>query len=145
MKKIKGVFKMQIPPIIPTYIPTTPLNKAANEVNEIDTECQACANRFYQDNSSDGGVSFQQPTRIHPNEAAAAVVAHEREHQVREARSAVQEGREVISNDIRIYTSVCDDCGRTYVSGGETRTVTRETTDEQPPMSMLDVFATRQI
>ena len=88
--------------------------------------CQTCENRRYQDVSNDSGVSMQAPTKIPPGMAAAAVMSHEREHYSREASRAEQEGREVLQNDIRIFTAICPECGKTYVSGGETRTVTRK-------------------
>jgi hypothetical protein len=94
--------------------------------------CYTCENRRYQDQSNDPGVSFQAPTKLSPNEAASAVVAHEREHAVREESKALEEGREVISNNIRIFTDVCSECGRVYVSGGETRTVTQQKEDNAP-------------
>jgi hypothetical protein len=87
-------------------------------------QCETCDNRRYQDQSDDGGVSMQNPTRLGPREAAAAVIDHEREHQGREAVRAREEGREVISNEIRIFVARCPECGIKYVSGGETRTVT---------------------
>lgn len=94
-------------------------------------ECQTCANRRYQDSSGDPGVSFKAPTKLTPNQAASAVPAHEREHYSRESAKAKSEGREVVSNDIRIFTSICPECGRTYVSGGETRTVTRKIAENE--------------
>jgi len=101
--------------------------------NKIDAakECQTCANRKYQDSSGDPGVSFKAPTKLTPNQAASAVPAHEREHYSRESAKAKQEGREVVSNDIKIFTSICPECGRTYVSGGETRTVTRKKAERE--------------
>jgi hypothetical protein len=120
------------------------VQEIAEEVHEFCGECEACQNRMYQDDSLDGGVSFQQPTHIPANQAAIAVFGHEREHQSREARFAAEEGREVLINDITVFTSLCIECGRIIISGGETRTVTREA-PEQPTMSMLDVFATREI
>jgi hypothetical protein len=71
-------------------------------------------------------------------------MGHEREHQAREARSASENGRDVISNTVRLFTSICDECSRVYVSGGETRTTTRESNDEQI-MSVMDVFASRKV
>ena len=88
--------------------------------------CHTCANRRYQDVSGDPGVSFKAPTKLTPDMAAGAVMSHEREHYTREASKAEQEGREVLSNEIRLFTSICPECGKTYVSGGETRTVTRK-------------------
>lgn len=88
-------------------------------------ECATCANRQYQDQSDDGGVSFQAPTRLSPGQAATAVAAHEQEHVVREQAHAEEEGREVVRQSVQIHTSICSECGRTYVSGGLTTTVTR--------------------
>ncbi|MDR1665284.1 MAG: hypothetical protein LBR83_10280 [Clostridiales bacterium] len=96
------------------------------------TECQTCANRKYQDGSSDPGVSFKSPTKLAPGQAAGAVYAHEREHYTREEAKAEEEGREVLSNNIRLFTDVCPECGKTYVSGGETRTVTRAKQEQAP-------------
>ena len=95
-------------------------------------ECQTCANRRYQDGSGDPGVSFKSPTKLTPNQAASAVPAHEGEHYSREAAKAESEGREVVSNSIRIFTDVCPECGKTYVSGGETRTITKQKEDSAP-------------
>jgi len=94
----------------------------ANEVGG----CQTCANRTYVDKSNDGGVSFQTPTHIPPSAAAAAVAAHEGEHVSREQDKAEQSGREVINQNVRLHTSVCPECGVTYVSGGVTETTTAE-------------------
>lgn len=88
-------------------------------------ECETCNSRTYQDGSDDPGVSMKSPTKLSPAEAASAVPAHEREHAGRESSKAQREDREVLSNSIKIFTSVCPECGRTYVSGGLTTTVTR--------------------
>ena len=97
-------------------------------------ECVTCKERRYQDRSSDGGVSMQSPTHLSPEEAGYAVRAHENEHAFREAAKAEEEGRDVVSNTIRIFTSCCPECGKTYVSGGETRTVTVSKCDENQSM-----------
>jgi len=86
--------------------------------------CQTCQNRTYVDGSNDGGVSFQTPTHIPPSAAAAAVSAHENEHVSREQDKAEQDGREVVNQNVRLHTSVCPECGVTYVSGGVTETTT---------------------
>ena len=44
----------------------------------------------------------------------------------REQAKAVQEDREVISQSVTMHTAICPECGKTYVSGGTTRTVTAE-------------------
>lgn len=51
-------------------------------------------------------------------------MSHEQEHVGNEQANARQEGREVISQSVRLFTSVCPECGKAYVSGGETRTTT---------------------
>lgn len=95
-------------------------------------ECQTCKNRRYQDGSDDPGVSFQSPTRMSPAQATTKVFSHEREHYSREQSKANREDREVISNNIRVFTDVCPECGKIYVSGGETRTVTRKKQEQLP-------------
>ena len=54
----------------------------------------------------------------------AAVRGHEQQHVSREQAKAEREGRKVISQSVSIHTAVCPECGRVYVSGGTTRTVT---------------------
>jgi len=88
-------------------------------------ECQTCKNRRYQDESADPGVSYQTPTKISPDRAAAAVRAHENEHVGREQAKAKRQGREVVSQSVVIKTAICPECGRVYISGGTTTTVTR--------------------
>jgi hypothetical protein len=87
-------------------------------------ECQTCKNRTYQDGSNDPGVSFKAPGHIDPESSGAVVRAHEQEHVANEQAKAKAEGRRVISQSVRLFTSVCPECGRAYVSGGVTRTVT---------------------
>lgn len=97
------------------------------------TECQTCANRKYQDGSDDPGVSFKSPTAMDPDRAATAVRGHEQEHVVRERAEAQREGRKVVSQSVTIHTDICPECGRVYVSGGVTRTVTAS--DDAPDPS----------
>ena len=96
--------------------PTDPANPTG--------ECQTCKQRKYQDGSDDPGVSFKSPTRMDPDTAATAVRGHEQEHVVRERAVAQREGRKVISQSVSIHMDICPECGRVYVSGGLTRTVT---------------------
>ncbi len=98
-------------------------NKTAQEVFE-ESECQTCKNRKYQDGSDDPGVSFKTPTHIDPSNAGTEVRGHEMEHVTREQAEAEREGRKVISQTVSYHTEICPECGRVYVSGGETRTVT---------------------
>ncbi len=88
-------------------------------------ECETCKNRKYQDGSDDPGVSYKSPTTIDADMANAAVRSHEREHVGREQFQAEQEGREVVFQSVTIHNAICPECGRIYVSGGTTRTVTK--------------------
>ncbi len=97
----------------------------ASGTEKISTGCSTCSNRRYQDISNDPGVSFKSPTKMTPGQAASGVMAHEREHYSREKSKAESEGKEVVSNNIRIFTDTCPECGRVYVSGGETQTMTK--------------------
>ena len=87
-------------------------------------ECQTCEKRKYQDGSDDMGVSFQTPTNIAPEQAASAVRGHENEHVVQERAKADREDRRVVSQSVTLHTDICPECGKAYVSGGTTRTVT---------------------
>ena len=83
--------------------------------------CETCRERKYQD-GSDENVSFKSATHISPNAAGAAVRAHEGEHVSNAYKKAAMEGGKVIHAGVTIHTAVCPECGRTYVSGGETNT-----------------------
>ncbi|MCW2279193.1 hypothetical protein [Heliophilum fasciatum] len=89
-------------------------------------ECKTCEQRKYQDESNDSSVSFQTPTSLSTDQAPAAVMAHEQEHVINEQQRAGQEGRRVLSQSVRIHTATCPECGRVYVAGGETKTVTAD-------------------
>lgn len=88
-------------------------------------KCETCEKRKYQDGSDDMGVSFKTPTNVKPEQAASAVRGHEMEHVVREQAKAKREGREVVSQSVTMHTGICPECGKAYVSGGTTHTVTR--------------------
>ena len=105
-------------------------SKSAQEVME-EGECQTCKERKYQDGSDDPGVSFKTPTNIAPEQAASAVRGHENEHVVREQAKAQREDRKVVSQSVTYHTSICPECGKVYVSGGTTRTVTRADNSQQ--------------
>jgi ribosomal protein L32 len=101
-------------------------------------ECQTCKNRKYQDDSNDGSVSFQAPTHISPGAASSAVASHEREHVSHEQAKAKQEDRRIVSQTVTLHTAICPECGRVYVSGGVTRTLTAsdrkgEEASKKPP------------
>ncbi len=103
--------------------------KSAQEVME-EGECQTCKERKYQDASDDPGVSFKTPTNVAPNQAAAAVRGHENEHVIREQAKARRENRRVVSQYVTYHTGICPECGKAYVSGGTTRTVTKANTEQ---------------
>ena len=96
-----------------------------------DGKCPTCEKRKYQDGSDDMGVSFQTPTRVAPEQAAAAVRGHENEHVVREQAKAQREDRRVVSQSVTLHTDICPDCGKVYISGGTTRTVTAAEREQQ--------------
>ena len=97
--------------------------KSPYEVME-EAKCETCEKRKYQDGSDDPGVSFKNAQHVDPDLAQSAVRGHEMEHVVRERASAEREGRKVISQTVTYHTGICPECGRFYVSGGTTRTVT---------------------
>ena len=106
-----------------------------------ETKCRTCARRKYQDGSDDPGVSFKTPTKMNPEQAATAVRGHEQEHVVRERAEAEREDRKVVSQSVTIHTDICPECGRVYVSGGVTRTVTAaDNQDEETGLSAPETF-----
>ncbi len=86
-------------------------------------ECETCKNRKYKDGSDESDVSFQTATHIDPSAAGARVRSHEQEHVTNAYSKAAEAGGKVISVGVAIHTSVCPECGRTYVSGGVTHSV----------------------
>jgi len=92
-------------------------------------ECQTCKNRSYQDVSDDPSVSFQSAAHISPGQAASRVLSHEYEHVSNEKARAENEGREIISQSVTLQTAFCPECGRIYVSGGTTRTISADVPD----------------
>lgn len=108
-------------------------------------ECQTCKNRKYQDGSNDPNVSFKSPTRLSPERAAFAIRAHEAEHVSHAWAQAQKEDKEILSQSVTYHTAICPECGRTYMSGGTTRTVFRSKPQtDTPPVQKgryLDVTA----
>lgn len=88
-----------------------------NMIRSGQLECETCRSRKYQD-GSDEMVSYKAPAHISPESAGAAVRAHEQEHVVNAYNSAAKNNGQVISANVSLQTSVCPECGRTYVSGG---------------------------
>lgn len=101
----------------------------ADRARKPESECQTCKNRKYQDGSDDVGVSFKTPGHISPESAASVVLSHEQEHvNIAQNEARQDENKKLVSSNVRIYSSVCPECGRTYIAGGETNTVTRTAT-----------------
>ncbi len=104
-------------------------------------ECKTCANRKYRDVSNDSTVSFQTPTKLAPAEAEVLVRAHEQEHVSHEQVSAKERDEKVVSQNVVIHYGICPECGRPFVSGGTTTTVTSarepfETSQPEPGKSI---------
>ncbi len=91
-------------------------------------ECETCANRKYKD-GSDEMVSFKAPGHISPQESAAKVRAHEQEHVSNAYSKAATDDGKVINCSVSLSTSVCPECGRSYVAGGLTNTQIKYNTD----------------
>ena len=102
---------------------------AAQEALE-EGKCETCEQRKYQDGSDDVSVSYQSPTRIDPDMAASAVRGHEMEHVAHEQARAQREDRKVVSQSVTLHTDICPECGKSYISGGTTRTVTKANPQE---------------
>lgn len=94
-------------------------------------ECKTCKERKYQD-GSDEDVSFKAPAHIDPNAAAARVRSHEQEHVSNAYKKAAQNNGKVVSCNVSIHTSICPECGRTFVSGGTTATQIKYFNEENP-------------
>ena len=94
-------------------------------------ECETCKNRRYVDGSNES-VSFKAPTNISPAAAPAAVRAHEQEHVSNAYKKAAQGNGEVLQASVKIKMSICNECGRSYIAGGETTTKIRYSNEENP-------------
>lgn len=120
---------------------TLTASKADSTEKLNNSKCQTCQSRTYQDVSDDPGVSFQTPTNVSPEASASAVSGHEGEHVSRERSKASNEGREVVSQTVTMSGGICQECGKAYVAGGETRTVTRKAKDSNPDLGkLLDTY-----
>lgn len=106
-------------------------NDAAKSKRVEKGECQTCKNRKYVDGSNEGDVSFKAPAHISPNNAAAAVMSHEKEHVANAVSEGNKDNKELVNVSVSLKTSVCPECGRVYVSGGTTNSTMR-TTSESP-------------
>lgn len=95
-----------------------------------DGKCETCENRRYQDGSNDPGVSFKTASKI-TGSAEAAVRGHEYEHVNRNRAKAAREDKEIVYQTVTLSRAICPECGKSYVSGGETVTVTRSKQDSR--------------
>lgn len=108
--------------------------RAGKKVDKTDPsyECQTCENRKYQDGSNEHDVSFKSAAKVAPEVAASAVRSHEQMHVKNAYQKAEQDNGKVISANVTIHTSICPECGKTYVSGGTTRTMIKYGNEENP-------------
>lgn len=104
--------------------------KAGKKVSPA--ECQTCKERKYQD-GSDEMVSFKSAQHISPESAATRVRAHEQEHVANAYEKAAKGNGKVLQASVSIHTAICPECGRTYVSGGETNTKIEYSHEEESP------------
>lgn len=94
-------------------------------------DCQTCKERKYQD-GSDEMVSFKSASHISPEASMGRVMAHEQEHVSNAYSKAAQKNGEVISANVSLKSAICPECGRSYISGGETRTQIKYTNESNP-------------
>lgn len=94
-------------------------------------ECETCNNRKYKDGSNEM-VSFKSASHISPDASAAKVRSHEQEHVSNAYKKAAQKNGKVISANVTLRTSVCPECGRSYVSGGTTATQIKYYNEDNP-------------
>lgn len=85
-------------------------------------ECQTCKNRKYVDGSDEANVSFKNAAHVSPEMAGSAVRAHEGQHVSNAYKKASEGNGKVVSATVSIHTSICPECGRSYISGGVTNT-----------------------
>lgn len=115
------------------------LYKLRSKEDEKDNgECQTCKNRKYQDGSDDPGVSFKTAGKIDPANAEAVVRGHEYEHVNRNQAKADREDKEIVYQSVIIKHGICPECGDSYVTGGQTTTVTRKASDDRYSVGMKD-------
>ena len=109
---------------------------AKGHADDPNCECETCKNRKYQD-GSDEMVSFKSAQRIAPAAVAARVRGHEQEHVVNAFEKAAEKGGKVIQASVTLHTAVCPECGRTYVSGGTTKTQIKYYNEDNPYQKSL--------
>ena len=102
-----------------------------SDYRSLTNQCETCSNRKYQD-GSDEMVSFKSAAHISPEASASRVMAHEQEHVSNAYKKAALKDGQVISANVTLKTAVCPECGRTYVSGGETTTQIKYFNESNP-------------
>lgn len=102
------------------------------DTNDPGKECQTCKNRKYVDGSDEANVSFKSAAHVSPEQASSAVRAHEGEHVSNAYSKAAKGNGEVLSATVSIHTSICPECGRSYVSGGVTNTQIKYYNESNP-------------
>jgi len=101
-------------------------------------ECETCSSRLYQDGSNENDVSFKAPGHIDPASSAGTVMAHEQEHVANAYEKASESGGKVLSATVTLHQSICPECGRSYVSGGLTRTAISHGTEDSKSNPYID-------
>lgn len=108
-------------------------NRSVARQPDYDTyECQTCKNRKYKDGSDDPGVSFKTAAHLDPEAAPYAIRSHEGEHVAHNKAEAQRENRRIVSQTVTYHTDICPECGRVYMSGGTTRTVSKAEGEKKP-------------
>lgn len=128
-----------------TNLKNNPIGETENDQNSINPDevkkagrrsspedCKTCKERKYQDGSDEGNVSFKTASHISPEAAASRVRAHEGEHVSNAYKKAAKDNGKVLNASVSIHTSICPECGRTYVSGGVTNTTIKYSNEENP-------------
>ena len=119
------VTAISLPPMVQTVSQAKNAGYSQSEVSKMvssgEITCETCKNRKYQDESNEM-VSFKSPAHLSPETAASAVMAHEMEHVGNAYDKAEKSNGEVVRASVSIKTATCPECGRIYVSGGETTT-----------------------
>lgn len=119
------VTAISMPPMVQTVSQAKNAGYSQSEVSKMvssgEITCETCKNRKYQDESNEM-VSFKSPAHLSPETAASAVMAHEMEHVGNAYDKAKNSDGEVVRASVSIKTATCPECGRIYVSGGETTT-----------------------
>ncbi len=96
-------------------------------------DCETCRNRKYQD-GSDEMVSFKSAAHISPEASRSRVMSHEMEHVANAYDKAAEKDGKVLQASVKLETAICPECGRSYVSGGETTTRIQYKNEDNPYM-----------